>query len=423
MVSFTGGAPNSWSYDFVIAKFDSDLNLVKIKNFGSSWEDKFERVIEDTNGDFVAIWNSDGDLTSFIGGSLNSWVGDFVIAKFDSNLNLEKINSLGSSRGNLSWFTWGNTNTSTNSDFLIIKYTGNLAIEKVAYFGNTDSDDFYDILKDSNGDFIVVWNSSSDLSILTGGTDTEGGSDFVIAKLDTELNLEKISNFGSSSTDVGFFIVEDINGDFVIVWDSSWDLSSLTWWTNTEELSDFVIAKLDTELNLEKINNFGFTGSDILKSVTEDSNGDFIVAWNSSSDLSILTGGTDTQGGSDFVIAKLDAELNLEKINNLWGTSWDYMYTVLEDSAGNYISVWHTYGDLDSLPGGTTKVGGHDFVIAKFQGSSPEEVLVTKIDGWFFHSCKLELDSTVSCWGRNNKGQLWDGTINKRTTPVEILTE
>jgi len=36
------------------------------------------------------------------------------------------------------------------------------------------------------------------------------------------------------------------------------------------------------------------------------------------------------------------------------------------------------------------------------------------------YSCALHTDGTVSCWGRNQYGQLGDGTLTQRTSPVQV---
>ena len=36
------------------------------------------------------------------------------------------------------------------------------------------------------------------------------------------------------------------------------------------------------------------------------------------------------------------------------------------------------------------------------------------------HSCAQMSDSTMKCWGRNDNGQLGDGTTTDRATPVEV---
>lgn len=47
---------------------------------------------------------------------------------------------------------------------------------------------------------------------------------------------------------------------------------------------------------------------------------------------------------------------------------------------------------------------------------------VTAIATGSFHSCALLEDTTVRCWGRNDRGQLGDGTIDQRLLPVAVRT-
>ena len=59
-------------------------------------------------------------------------------------------------------------------------------------------------------------------------------------------------------------------------------------------------------------------------------------------------------------------------------------------------------------------------------GSSSIPVIVsgisnaTKITNGYRHACVILDNKSVQCWGRNNQGQLGDGTTNSRTTPAEV---
>jgi alpha-tubulin suppressor-like RCC1 family protein len=41
------------------------------------------------------------------------------------------------------------------------------------------------------------------------------------------------------------------------------------------------------------------------------------------------------------------------------------------------------------------------------------------VTGWKF-TCVVRADTTVWCWGRNDHGQLGDGTTTDRHTPVRV---
>ena len=44
----------------------------------------------------------------------------------------------------------------------------------------------------------------------------------------------------------------------------------------------------------------------------------------------------------------------------------------------------------------------------------------TSIDASLQHSLALKTDGSLWSWGRNNKGQLGDGTTENKTTPVQV---
>ena len=45
---------------------------------------------------------------------------------------------------------------------------------------------------------------------------------------------------------------------------------------------------------------------------------------------------------------------------------------------------------------------------------------VSAVTGGSEHTCARKADGTVWCWGRNDKGQLGDGTLTNRSTPVQV---
>jgi len=46
---------------------------------------------------------------------------------------------------------------------------------------------------------------------------------------------------------------------------------------------------------------------------------------------------------------------------------------------------------------------------------------IFQIDGGFDHTCALQTDGTVYCWGYNRYGRLGDNTTTNRPTPVQVL--
>ena len=205
-LSSLGGSSNAGGYDFVIAKFSkSDLSLVNINNLGGTAHDYFYSVID--SGDYyIAVGDSVSNLSGLTGGSDPAGPTDFVIAKFSkSDLSLNSINNLGGtsydkfysvvdssdsyvaighSRSDLSSFSGGSNYTSSGYyDFVIAKFNkSDLSLLNLNNPGGSGSENLYSFINDSDGYYVAVGSSSSDLSSFPGGNTNTVGADFVIAK-------------------------------------------------------------------------------------------------------------------------------------------------------------------------------------------------------------------------------------------------
>ncbi len=74
---------------------------------------------------------------------------------------------------------------------------------------------------------------------------------------------------------------------------------------------------------------------------------------------------------------------------------------------------WNTFGQLGD---GTLNIERHTPV--PVSGLTNVIAIVASGSGW--HSLALESDGTVWAWGRNDRGQLGDGTTSDRLTPVQV---
>jgi alpha-tubulin suppressor-like RCC1 family protein len=93
---------------------------------------------------------------------------------------------------------------------------------------------------------------------------------------------------------------------------------------------------------------------------------------------------------------------------------WGHACALVSDSS------LYCWGDNTNGRLGRGSVGG--------TFSSPQSVTVPSSTGWSSlglggdHSCALRSDSSLYCWGRNDYGQLGDGTTTDRSSPTHIGT-
>jgi hypothetical protein len=303
---------NRGSSDSIIAKFDADGNKLWLKSYGGSSGDSFSSVILTPDGGFVAVGDSassDGDLSGNRGGY------DFVIAKFDEN-------------GNKLW---------------------------LRSYGGSGYDSFSSVSLTPDGGFVAVGFSFSSNGDLSGNGG--GGENFVIAKFDADGNKFWIKTYGGSDSDRFSSITPTLDGGFVAVGNSDSSDGDLP---GNRGSSDSIIAKFDADGNKLWLKSYGGSSSDSFSSVTSTSDGTFVVqGWSRSSDGDF----SDNKSGSDFIIAKFDADGNKLWLKSYGENSEDTSFSsVIPTPDGGFVAAGHfnEYGRLSD------DWSGYDFAIAKF---------------------------------------------------------
>lgn len=348
---------------FFIAKFDKSLGLLSQKTFGSTQYEYLNCVVQDSDGNYIAVGTSEGDLTSY-GGTTNKGSCDQVIVKLDKSFNILKLNHIGGtgddhfttcivdSNGNYivaghttqNLTTYGAGTAKGGPDAVIIKYNTNLTILDSQIVGGTNMDDFLGLLQDSNGDYIAI-GTTEGLDITTygtyGATALNGFMDSMVVRLDTNLEIKKIMNFGGPTGNVLNYIIKDNMGNFVVTGATSMDLSAYGGYPLAIEYGgDYFVAKLDSNFGILKMKNFGTQSFGMIGPISIDENGDYyFLSMNYGFDT-ILDGDVVVDGRGIYGFGKMDSNFNLQFIN-MFGEDLEHdsLSNFIRSSNGKYIVV------------------------------------------------------------------------------------
>lgn len=298
---------------FFIAKFSKSLELITQKTFGSTSYEFLNCVVQDNAGNYIAVGTCEGDLTSY-GGTTNKGSCDQVIIKFDKSFNILKLN----------------------------------------YIGGTGDDHFLQCIVDTNGNYVAVGYTSQNLTTY-GAAAIKGEEDAVIIKFNNDLNILCAQTIGGSNMDDFNSLVQDANGDYIAVGSSeNLDLTAYTVYgaTALNGFMDSIVVKFDNYLQLKKIMNFGGPTGNILFSIIKDTSNNFIVTGISSLDLSAYGGYTLTdENAGDYFVARLDNDFGILKMKNFGTNSFGSIGPICRDSNGDYYFLSMNYSRDTVLDG------------------------------------------------------------------------
>ncbi|MBK9456410.1 MAG: T9SS type A sorting domain-containing protein [Bacteroidetes bacterium] len=253
-----------------------------------------------------------------------------------------------------------NANSKGAIDYWIVKLDaiGNITWQKT--IGGSGNDWPKCISQTTDGGYIAGGYSSSGIS----GDKNEaslGGDDFWIIKLDALGNIEWQNTIGGNSTDLLNDINQTLDGGFIAGGSSFSGISGDK--TTPNATNDGWILKLNATGSIEWQKSIRGNLFDILDNIKQTTDGGYIAGLYSESGIG-LDKTAPSQGAYDYWIVKLDASGNIMWQNTIGGGAGDYLYAVSQLSDGSYIVGGTSFS---SASGNKTEVliGGSDLWIVK----------------------------------------------------------
>lgn len=200
--------------------------------------------------------------------------------------------------------------------------------------GGTQADRMECLAATSDGGVIC---GGSSISPISGNktVDTKGGFDYYVVKLDAQGNIEWQKSIGGDSSDFLQSIKVTFDGGYILGGMSSsaiGDDKTEPWYGDL----DYWVIKLDSLGNIEWQKTMGGMNTDRLFAIEQTTDGGYICAGWSSSDIT-PTKSEICQGLADYWVVKLDSAGNIMWDNTIGGSGYDYLHDILQTQDGGYI--------------------------------------------------------------------------------------
>jgi len=323
-VSGNKTSPNYGNDDFWVVKLDANGNEQWDRSFGGFDDDDLRSLSQTSDGGYILGGTSSSGVS---GNKTSPYYGnsDFWVVKLDPSGNKQWDRAFGGERdavlyslsqtsddgyilgGESESGVWRNKTSPYygNSDFWVVKLDANGNKQWDRSFGGTDEDDLYGLSQTSDGGFILGGESWSGVS----GNKTSpnyGWADFWVVKLDPSGNKQWDRSFGGFSTDGLYSLSQTSDGGYILGGDSMSGVSGNKTSPNYG-WDNFWVVKLDANGNKQWDKSFGGSDADGLYSLQQTSDGGYILGGTSYSGVS----GNKTSpnyGKNDFWVVKLGPE-------------------------------------------------------------------------------------------------------------------
>jgi hypothetical protein len=232
------------------------------------------------------------------------------------------------------------------NDWMVVKLTptGTLAWVKL-YGGSAQDDAANSITKSNDGGYIIAGADGSTDGDVTGhhGPPCTAAecvdNDVWVIKIDSVGNLKWQKSLGGTGNDNCFSVSNTTDGGYVL---GAFSVSSDGNVTGNHGLYDFWAAKIDSVGSLKWQQSLGGTGNDNAYSMLQTSDGGYIMAGTSESNDGDVTGNHGANQNSDIWVVKLGATFGIAGFKNSF------------EGLNIYPSPTSDMFYIDHVPSGTT---------------------------------------------------------------------
>ncbi len=260
-----------------------------------------------------------------------------------------------------------------SNDGFIIKYNSNREVEWAKSIGGSDTDQITSVAETSDGGYIAGGYFGSDEIQVGNETLTSNGyNDGLIIKYGSNGKVEWAKSFGDYSDERITSVAATRDGGVI----AGGKFGSNEIQVGDEILTkngsnDGFIIRYSSNGTVEWAKNIGGSGADYIESVAETSDGGYIAGgYFGSDEIQVGNETLISNGSSDGIIIKYDANGGVKWAKSFGGNSVDYVTSVAETSDGGVIVGGYFYSDEIQAGDETiTNNGSDDGFIIKYSSN------------------------------------------------------
>ncbi len=365
------GNTGKGKYDAIIVKFKNDGTVEWSKNFGGSSNDLFNGVIETTDG-YVAVgqtYSNDGDVIDYNGGD-----SDALIVKYDTKGNVLYKKSFGTGgdgpnsgeyffdiindvdnfivigqvdgrekNGDLS----DETRSLYRTEGIIVKFDKDFNKIWMSCFSGNGFEDFYNIIKDNNNNYVIVGSSDSSIGDMSGiGYEVTQSRVAIIIKYNSEGKLISKQSFKGINGNEFFSGLIEVDGGYIVTgYAESSDLDMTNLSKAENGYRDALIIKYDYDLNIIWKKTFGGSLDEEFTSIVKENKAEVIaVGYSKSNDMDMNNMTTSTGGYSAAIMVKYNtSDGNIINKKSFSGNSSESFKKVIKLNSNNYVAAGSSF--------------------------------------------------------------------------------
>jgi hypothetical protein len=304
---YLGGGGNN----ILLIKIDTNGDVQWAKTYGGTGAELAHSVQQTSDGGYILAG------TTIIGGSGN----EALLIKTDAYGNVQWAKTYGGINADFAYsvqqtsdggyIVAGTTYSfGVGGDILLIKTDANGNVIWAKTYGGTGYDEAYSVQQTSGGGYIVAGTTNSFGA---------GGFDVFLIKTDAFGNVQWAKTYGEAGNDAANSVRQTSDGGYIVA--GGTHSFSAGW-------GDIFLIKTNASGNLQWAKTYGGTSEDWASSVQQTSDGGYIVAGYTASFGA---------GGGDVFLVKIDTFGNLQWVKTYGGTGSDQARSVQQTSDGGYI--------------------------------------------------------------------------------------